>query len=141
MEGAGSQPGLVRLGGLYSPNRGAPLFGVGSDSGPTGDWTNLDNDPPGNPVTPPLQQWACLEWMMDSDTDETRFYWDGVEHPSLRTSPGVQHGGNSNVMWDVPPITSVWLGWWFYQGNTANQSFDVWIDEVALDATRIGCVL
>ena len=43
----------------------------------------------GNPTPVPAQQWVCLEWMIDSAADETRFFWDAVEHPSLHTFSSV----------------------------------------------------
>jgi hypothetical protein len=123
----------VRVGGQYdgSVNR----FAVGSDHGPTGDWTNKDEDP-GDAV--PVREWVCLEWMHRGDTHETRFFWDGVEHPSLYTS-ATEHGGDQAEDYELPEFASVWFGWWLYQPETVPAEFDVWIDEIALDAERIGC--
>jgi hypothetical protein len=47
------------------------------------------------------------------------------------------------VKYDVPTFSSVWVGFWNYdQGQTMTPDhFDVWIDEVAFDDERIGCVL
>src|SRR5207245_4737401 len=43
-EAAGTGNGsLIRVGGQYDGK--SNRFGVGSDGGPTGDWTNLDQDP------------------------------------------------------------------------------------------------
>ena len=120
---------------------GNNLFGVGTDSGSdpsgTGDWTNSDDDPSKNPAPVPLQKWVCVEWMHKGDTSETRFYWDATEHPSLYTS-STQHGGNSNA-YLLPQFTDVWLGWQEYQGSS--ETFELWIDEIAIDKERIGCVL
>jgi len=137
-EAAGTGNGsLVRVGGQYDGkiNR----FGVGSDSGPTGDWTNLDQDPKNAVVAVPTQSWVCLEWMWDGGTNQTRFWWDGVEHPSLATTASA-HGGSS-VPYELPQMTSAWVGWWLYQAGPTPDHFDVWIDEVALDGARIGCSL
>jgi hypothetical protein len=117
------------------------LFGVGTDNrvqeAGTGDWTLSDNDPPMHPSPVPMGEWVCLEWMHKGDTNETRFYWNAVEHPSLHTSSTV-HGGNMNPF-ILPQFTSVWLGWQEYQPMT--EPFELWIDEVAVDTSRIGCVL
>jgi hypothetical protein len=123
----------VRVGGQYdgTVNR----FAVGSDHGPTGDWTNKDEDP-GDAV--PVKEWVCLEWMHKGDTHETRFFWDGVEHPSLYTS-ATEHGGEQAEPYELPNFASVWFGWWLYQPETVPAEFDVWIDEIALDSERIGC--
>jgi hypothetical protein len=123
----------IRVGGQWDgmENR----FGVGTDHGPTGDWTTLDEDP-GNPV--PVDTWICVEWLHKGDTDETRFYWDGVEHPSLHTT-ATEHGGTQSEDYLMPEFESVFVGWWLYQAGTTPPEFDVWIDEVALDGERIGC--
>ena len=131
--------GEIRIGGqLFS---GKNWFGVGTDSqgSPTGtgDWTNSDRDPNDDPRAVPLNEWICLEWMHQGNTNETRFYWDGVEHPSLYTSSTV-HGGN-NQPYILPTFRELWIGWDLYQGSA--QTFEMWIDEVAIDTRRIGCVL
>ena len=86
----------VREGGQYRK------FGVGTDGGPTGDWTNIDADPTKATAKEiPEKQWMCIEWLYKGDTDETRFFWDGVEHPSLYTFPKVKHGANSAVEYNL----------------------------------------
>lgn len=133
--------GEVRVGGQFDGkiNR----FGVGSDGGPTGDWTNLDGDPQNGSSQVREDQWLCVEWQHDGSTDQSRFFLDGVEHPSLGTTRDVKHGGNTGVKYDLPDISAVWFGFWNYdQGKTVVPShFDVWIDEVAFDEERIGCSL
>lgn len=131
--------GEIRVSGQLQ--NGGNFFGVGTDNrvddAGTGDWTNSDRDPPNEPVAVPLNQWLCIEWLHKGDTNETRFYWDGVEHPSLSTSAAI-HGGNTNPFL-LPQFTSVWIGWQEYQ--TTTESFELWIDEIAIDSARIGCVL
>jgi hypothetical protein len=140
--GGSNNGGELRVGGQLEG--GKEKFGVGTDHGPTGDWTNLDRDPSANAVRAvPTNEWLCVEWMVDSAKELTKFWWDGVEHPSLATTRDVSHGGNSGVKYDLPDIGSVWVGFENYnQGKTMQpSSYDVWIDEVALDAQRIGCNL
>jgi len=136
--GTGVQ-GEIRLSGQLQ--NGLNHFGVGTDSGSsdggTGDWTNSDDDPKGNPMAVPTGSWVCIEWMHKGDTNETRFWWDATEHPSLYTS-ATMHGGNTNP-YDLPQFTSVWMGWQEYQ--TSTEPFEMWIDEIAIDKDRIGCVL
>ena len=131
--------GEIRVSGQLQS--GVNHFGVGTDNrvdaNGTGDWTTSDNDPPGKPAAVPTGQWACIEWLHKGDTNETRFYWDGTEHPSLHTTATV-HGGNTNPF-ILPQFKSVWVGWQEYQ--TTTQPFELWIDEVAIDKERIGCVL
>lgn len=132
--------GEIRVSGQLQ--QGKNLFGVGTDNRTdagtaTGDWTNSDKDPNGSPAAVPLAQWICLEWMHKGDTNETSFWWDATLHPSLSTSETV-HGGNTNP-YQLPQFTSVWLGWQEYQ--TSTEPFELWIDEIAIDPHRIGCVL
>jgi hypothetical protein len=131
--------GEIRLSGQLS--NGLNHFGVGTDSGNsdggTGDWTNSDDDPTGSPLPVPTGKWICIEWMHKGDTNETRFYWDATEHPSLYTSATL-HGGNTNA-YDLPDFTNVWVGWQEYQ--TSTEPFEMWVDEIAIDKERIGCVL
>ncbi len=137
IEGTGTgDTSRVRVGGQYRK------FGVGSDGGPTGDWTNIDKDPTQDSAKEvPEKEWVCIEWLYDGSKNETRFYWDGVEHPSLYTYPGVPHGGNSSAQYLLPQFDEVWVGWWMYQANPTPNHYDVWIDEVAIDGERIGCSL
>lgn len=126
----------VREGGQYRK------FGVGTDGGPSGDWTNIDADPTkATAKEVPEKQWMCIEWLYKGDTHETRFFRDGVEHPSLYTFPKVKHGANSAVEYKLPTFDSVWVGWWMYQANPTPDHYDVWIDEIAIDKDRIGCSL
>src|SRR5690606_29563759 len=126
----------IRVGGQYDNviNR----FGVGSDYGPTGDWTILDGDPAGSPREVPVREWICVEWLHDGSAHETRFYWDGVEHTSLFTSAD-DHGGDDAEQYLLPEFESVWVGWWLYQPDTEPGEFDVWIDEVVFDDEGVGC--
>ena len=123
----------VRVGGQWDGSKNR--FGVGTDHGETGDWTTLDEDP-GTAV--PVDSWICVEWQHKGDTNETRFFWDGVEHPSLHTT-ATDHGGPNNVQYELPTFESVYIGWWLYQPGTTPGAFDVWIDEAAFDSERIGC--
>jgi hypothetical protein len=122
----------IRVGGQYDNtiNR----FGVGTDHGPTGDWTILDEDP-GDPV--PVGTWVCVEWLHDGQNDVTDLWWNGVPRPSLHTT-ATAHGGMTGE-YVMPDIDSMFVGFWLYQPETVPDHFDVWIDEVAIDAERIGC--
>jgi hypothetical protein len=138
---AGSGTGVsgeIRLSGQLGSK--GNLWGVGTDNQTatgTGDWTNSDSDPGGHPMAVPLNQWLCMEWMHKGDTNETQFWWDATLHPSLSTTASM-HGGNSNPFL-LPQFTQVWIGWQEYQ--TSTERFELWVDEIAIDSRRIGCVL
>ncbi len=132
--------GEIRLSGQLS--NGANHFGVGTDNrvddAGTGDWTNSDKDPGGSPLAVPTGAWLCIEWMHAGQTNETRFYWDAVEHASLYTS-ATKHGGIQAYPYMLPEFTNVWIGWQEYQPT--DEAFEMWVDEIAIDTARIGCVL
>jgi hypothetical protein len=67
------------------------------------------------------------------------FFLDGVEHPSLSTTPTTKHGGNPDKPFYLPEVNAIWFGWAEYQPTT--QEFELWFDEIAIDPERIGCVL
>ena len=126
----------IRVGGQYRTDLSENRYGVGSDGGPTGDWTQHDEDPNGSPMEPKTKEWVCIEWEHDGSADETRMFIDGELHPSLSTTAS-QHGGSSDVPYVLPELTSVWVGFWQYQ--TDPEPFDLWIDAVAFDDERVGC--
>lgn len=134
--GAGNNTPEIREGGINGK------WGTGTDStgtgGGTGDWTTEDNDPPGAARPVPSSTWACIEWEYNGSTNETRFWWDGVEHPSMHTTATV-HGGNQSVQYILPHFTQVKIGWMLYQAPVNPTTFDIWIDEIAIDSRRIGC--
>ena len=135
--------GEVRLSGQMQ--QGANRFGVGTDSlddpAGSGDWTNADRDPGPTGASPavPTGRWLCIEWMHDGARNQTRFWWDALEHPSLSTTTATPHLGNVGVPFRLPAFTNAWVGWQEYQKTS--QPFELWIDEVAIDGARIGCVL
>jgi hypothetical protein len=124
----------ARIGGQFDGD--INRFGVGSDHGPTGDWTRVDEDAPSEV---PEGEWICLEWLNKGDTDEGRVWINDVEHPSLQTS-ATDHDGDDTQEYLLPEFDSAWFGWWHYQTGTNPPEFDVWIDEIVIDDERIGCV-
>jgi hypothetical protein len=136
-EAAGTGDGsVIRVGGQYRTDLGKNRWGVGSDGGPTGDWTTHDTDPAGQPEEPPTDAWVCLEWEHRGEGNVTRFFVDGEEHPSLATST-TEHGGTASADYVLPEVESFWFGFWQYQADP--EPFDVWIDELSLHDERIGC--
>jgi hypothetical protein len=132
-------PGEIRLSGQLQ--NGKNLFGVGTDNrttNGTGDWTLSDKDPMNMPVAVPTKQWLCIEWLHKGDTNETRFFWDAVEHPSLYTT-STKSGSTTGKPYILPQFNALWVGWQEYQ--TTTEKFEMWVDEIAVDSQRIGCVL
>ncbi len=134
VEAAGAQPGVVRpIGGQFIP---APtsksLWGTGSDGGATGDWTNWQESAPTE-----AGRWLCMEWELRASDNSIQVWIDGVAKPELSVSTQA-HGGNP-VDFVFPTFTSLWFGWWLYQSGPTPGQFDLWLDDLAVATTRIGC--
>ncbi|MET0285888.1 MAG: hypothetical protein ABW352_15510 [Polyangiales bacterium] len=109
-------------------------WAVGTDHGKSGDWTNIDNS-----STVQLDKWTCVELLIDANMDVSQVYRDGVEYPKLATTRSVQHQGNASVPYDIPAPRTLWLGFFYYQGETPGTTYDLWFDSFAIDDERIGC--
>lgn len=133
LAGTGNTTLLRPIGGQYIPGSPAGSFwGVGSDGGPTGDWTNWKR------MAPAMGGgWRCLEWRMADATGEIDVWIDGVAHPEMSVSK-TNHGG-TQVDFVFPAINRAWFGWWLYQANPTPGSYEVWLDDLALGDHRLGC--
>jgi hypothetical protein len=124
-------------------------WGTGTDNqsaGGTGDWTNVDQDkaPDGKAAYVPTGVWLCIEWMhAGPPANQTKIWVDGVLHPSIATTEtmhgtmltrGAPSAGMGNFI--LPNFTALWIGWQAYSGT---QLYEFWMDEVAINNTRIGC--
>jgi hypothetical protein len=129
--GSGS-PTLVRpLGGQYVPSSGANFFGVGSDLGPTGDWTAWQTSAPAI-----AGRWRCVEFHLDATDNRVTVYLDGVEQTTLIISTN-QHGGAPGDFL-FPDFTTLKLGWQLYQPNPVPSSYDLRLDDLTVSTHRIG---
>ena len=119
-EGSGTgTKALIRFGGQNQ------AFGVGTDLGPSGDWTDKDN------TLIPNKKWLCMEFQFKSDTNEFRVWWDDKELTTLRSGP------SKHANFTMPQFTSLWFGWWMYNKQEPQ---DLWIDDIAVNNQPIGCV-
>ncbi len=135
VELAGNGGGLVRpIGGQFipAPAAGKSLWGVGADGGATGDWTRWQPTAPAEGG-----KWVCLEWQLAASDNAINVWIDGVAHPEMGVTTK-DHGG-STVDFVFPSFTSIWFGWWLYQGGPSPGQFDVWFDDIAIGTTRLGC--
>jgi polysaccharide lyase-like protein len=118
-EGAGTGNGaLIRFGGQFKE------FGVGTDGGSSGDWTDHDS------VTVPSKQWLCVEFQFQGSSNMFHVWSDDVPRTALDT------GANKHNNFVMPQFTSLWFGWWMYN---ATEPQELWIDEIAVDSKPIGC--
>jgi len=73
-------------------------------------------------------KWHCAEWHIDNPTQAFQFYIDGTQ---------VSLPGSAAL--DVPPsFTQLRVGLYNYQ-KACSPYLVTWIDEIALDKSRIGC--
>lgn len=137
LAGTGTTSLIRPIGGQYAPAAGAAnpagdYWGVGTDGGPTGDWTNWKRTAPSV-----AGQWLCLEFHLDATNDAIDVYIDGVAHPELSVNR-TDHGG-TQVDFVFPTFDRIWFGWWLYQANPTPGTYSIWLDDLALGATRLGC--
>jgi hypothetical protein len=89
----------------------------------------------------PLRRWACVEWHMDVSSQEMEFWLDGkpVTHVTRRAAAaGACRGNDLEGEWRAPPkFDSLYMGFERYADSANDQN--LWIDDVALSRTRIGC--
>lgn len=107
-------------------------WGIGSDGGPTGDWTQWKSS-----VRTQDAKWTCVEWVMDRADNSIEMWLDGVKKPQLSVNTDQHTGGHGKFI--LPRFDSAWFGWWVFQGDTRPSKFDVYIDDIALAKKRIGC--
>lgn len=136
VEAAGTGNGtLVRpIGGQFIMERGnKKMWGVGSDGGPTGDWTRWKETAVAEP-----QKWVCLEWQLDATDNAVRVFIDGIAKPEMTVSTK-NHDGTQTQDFVFPKFDRMTFGWWLYQAGSTPPQFDMWLDDIALSTTRIGC--
>jgi hypothetical protein len=136
VEATGTGDGSVvrPVGGQYVPtvDGGTDLWGVGSDGGPTGDWTDWQQTSPAE-----AGRWTCVEWRLDASDNRVSVWMDGRPHPDL-TVDTTHHGGNP-VDFVLPRIDTVRIGWQLYQPGPTPSSYDLRLDDLALSTHRLGC--
>ena len=136
LAGTGNTSLIRPIGGQYAPaggsNPAGDFWGVGSDGGPTGDWTNWKRSVPSVSGV-----WLCMEFQLDAANDAIDIFIDGVAKPELSVTR-TNHGGNA-VDFRFPMFDRIWFGWWLYQLNPTPNAYAVWLDDLALGTARLGC--
>jgi hypothetical protein len=89
----------------------------------------------------PVRRWACVEWHMDVASQELEFWLDGARVTHVTGSAadvGACKGNDLQREWRAPPrFDSLYMGFERYADSANDQ--DLWIDDVALSKSRIGC--
>jgi len=81
-------------------------------------------------------RWHCVEWYVSYATQSYRFFFDGAEVTQMAINNGAGKYNGS----EIPASFSIAFGWNNYQTVSGNPpAFVAWIDEIAMDANRVGC--
>jgi hypothetical protein len=86
----------------------------------------------------PEGQWACMEWYFDGATNTQKFWLDETAIEDL-TVTGQGEGCVSDETggkWYFPSFQRLYVGWESYQTDDPRE---VWIDDVAIGTSQIGC--
>lgn len=86
----------------------------------------------------PEGKWACMEWYFEGATNTQKFWLDGKAIDDLTVVGQGQGCGSHDTddKWIFPSFERVYVGWESYQADPARE---VWIDDVALGTSKIGC--
>jgi hypothetical protein len=85
------------------------------------------------------RKWVCLEWHFDGPGDEIALFVDGVEDRAAHVVSGKGDGCLANgtaQRWAAPTFAAMELGYEVYGKDVPHQ---LWFDDVALGANRVGC--
>jgi hypothetical protein len=91
----------------------------------------IDDDPD---VQTNPGRWYCAEWMYKgtAGANESRLWVDGAERPKMHVT-----GSTFDGIYAMPTFNSLYVGWAIYQ--PMDGPYEVWIDDVAIDAQKLGC--
>jgi hypothetical protein len=89
----------------------------------------------------PTRKWICLEWRFDGARDEIGVWVDGVEDAAAHVRDGrgdgcIKHETADRYRWTAPTFVGVDVG---YEVYGRDEGHDLWFDDLALGAQRIGC--
>jgi hypothetical protein len=147
LEGSGLVPGqsyhaLYRYGGQHPVMTGSTFVGNQlmanyetpdsyGGTGPKSDcWQHA------NKVVIPEGKWSCAEWQFDGPNNTMRFWLDGAPIDTLTVVGAGSGCGTATAVWTAPTFDRFDLGWESYQQDTART---IWIDDVVVSKTKIGC--
>lgn len=86
----------------------------------------------------PSRRWACLEWQFDGAGNNLHVWLDGTAITLLDSIAGAPALSTEHP-WIAPTFSEVGLGWTVIANSEKFDHFDLWLDAVALDGSRIGC--
>jgi hypothetical protein len=124
--------GIARADVRYGGQHQQSLMANYDSSGPKSDcWQHSQTKMPEG-------KWACMEWYFEGATNTQKFWLDGKAIDDL-TVVGQGQGciaHDTADKWLFPSFSRLYLGFESYQHDDPRE---VWIDDVALSTTKIGC--
>jgi hypothetical protein len=93
-----------------------------------------------------MDQWYCVEMLFDgSKTDFTKWYIDGKEVEYYMGEPNNSHKPKTFTQYDtltvgITPYSNLPISSEKYGADTTPRLTDMWIDDIAFDTKRIGCI-
>jgi hypothetical protein len=129
-------PGNNFFGLIEVRQTAAPFFGVAlqinASSSSVTNWTTNPDTVTRTSTALPRDAWTCVEWQVSYGATDgsSRFWIGGASEPAIAQGPIMTA--------PTPPYRTFVLGAYF-GGNATQPAFDLWLDDVVLDATLIGC--
>ena len=77
----------------------------------------------------PVNAWTCIEWEYEKSTNTMRLWSDESLVADIEVT---------DPKWIHPKYDKLYVGWQNYQPNMV-VPMNVWVDDIALNPTRIGC--
>jgi hypothetical protein len=114
---------------------GKKLF-LNHNGSPLGELGLYDSKPPAGQAELRTNEWMCFEIEVNGEQSEARLWWNDQEHTSLHLTKANTAGPNKTP-WPIPMIEEMFIGPGFY--GPALVAMNVWLDDVAISKTRIGC--
>lgn len=137
--GTGSKEMVRPVGGQFVEKKflknGGParsLWGIGTDGGATGDWTNWKESATAVPGV-----WQCIRWSVQGANNRVQLLVNGVVNPDLVVSTN-NHGGKQ-VPFELPKFNKIQIGWWLFQPGSKPLAYDLLYDNIALSSQHLGC--
>ena len=90
----------------------------------------------------PKKAWACVEFTFDGATPDMAKVWsDGtpVMFDDIAKTPTIQKTVQFTTF-DIGIVFYHGTSLTTYEGDTAPALTDVWLDDIALDTKRVGCL-
>jgi hypothetical protein len=80
--------------------------------------------------------WTCAEWHVDNTAKGYELYIDGMDVAGVKVVADKSVNGSKDA--ELPAsFMQMNIGWYNYQAGDGG--FTVWIDDIAMNSTRIGC--